>query len=95
MAIYRKDRSFDRIFEEVTLDKIPMDYVNNIKLTLKDGSSVILDKQDFEGYDEPHEFVNTRDDIRDISISLDYEKIKEDISSNINGMMTKLFKTDD
>jgi len=95
MAIYRKDRSFDKIFEEVTLDKIPMDYVNDIKLTLKDGSTLILDPNDFAGYDQPHDFVNTRDDIRDISISLDYEKIKQDISSNINGMMTKLFKSDE
>jgi hypothetical protein len=27
MSIERKDRSFDKIFEEVTFDRIPMDYV--------------------------------------------------------------------
>ena len=43
MAIEKKDRSFDKIFDQVTLEKIPMDYVKQVKVNLIDGTTIDVD----------------------------------------------------
>lgn len=92
MAIHKNDRSFEKIFNEVTLDKIPMQYVNNVKLNLKDGSTILLQAEDIKNYQEPSEITSQRSDIKDMSIALDYQRIQKDISSDVKGIMNKLFK---
>ena len=92
MAIHKNDRSFEKIFNEVTLDKIPMQYVNNVKLNLKDGSTILLQAEDIKNYQEPSEITAQHSDIKDMSIALDYQRIQKDISSDVKGIMNKLFK---
>lgn len=97
MPIERKDRSFDRIFDEISLESIPMGYIKNIKIVLVDGTEVDLQS------DELGEFDNTAflfqhfksEDIIDIGIQLDYEKIKTDVTKDVNAVLNTLFDDDD
>lgn len=93
MAIHKKDRSFDRIFEQVTLDKIPMDYIHFVQINFEDGSTIELSTSDIQHLSDPSEISGTqeRTDIKDINISLDYERIKSDISFNVKKVLNKFF----
>ena len=93
MPIERKDRSFDKIFEQVSLDTIPMDYVQAVRVNLLDGSILELDASQIQGLSSEKEIVQTlkRNDITDVQISLDYESIKADVSNNVKRLLKQHF----
>jgi hypothetical protein len=92
MAIERKDRSFDRIFEEVDVHSVPSKYINSVEIILRNGDRIQLN--DLE---EAADLVNHIDkgEIEDISISLDYEAIKGDVTSEIKNVLNSFFKEDE
>ena len=92
MAIERKDRSFDRIFDEVDVHSVPAKYINSVEVILRNGDRIQL-----QDLDEAADLVNHIDkgEIDDISISLDYESIKEDVTSEIKNVLDALFKDND
>lgn len=94
MAIERKDRSFDKIFDQVTLDRIPMDYVMQIKISLLDGNIVHMDKDQIGDIGDEVDIVESleRNDIADVEIQLDYESIKNDVSRKVKKVLNKHFK---
>jgi hypothetical protein len=96
MAIERKDRSFDRIFDEVSLDTIPIDYLKSIMLVLIDGTEVELHREDLEflGSNSQEDLISklAREDVVDIAIQLDYDLIKNDVTKNVNAILDTLFK---
>jgi hypothetical protein len=94
MAIERKDRSFDKIFDQVTLDRIPMDYVMQIKISLLDGNIVHMDKDQISDIGDEVDIVESleRNDIADVEIQLDYESIKNDVSRKVKKVLNKHFK---
>mgnify|MGYP003642361348 FL=1 len=96
MPIVRKDRSFDKIFDEVTLEKIPMNYILEVRLHLADGSCIDLDKSKVVHLSDPSEITQMvgRTDVTDVAISLDYETIKKDISNKVKGVLGTFFKED-
>ena len=93
MPIHKKDRSFDKIFEQVSLDTIPMDYVQAVRVNLMDGSILELDKSQIQGLSSEKEIIQTlkRNDITDVQISLDYESIKSDVSNNVKKLLQQHF----
>lgn len=96
MAIQRKDRSFDKIFDQVTLEKVPMDYVMGVKIHLLNGQIVEVDREDLDNFKDESEFSGgfKREDIADIAISLDYDAIKEDVSATVAAILDGLFSED-
>jgi hypothetical protein len=92
MPIERKDRSFDRIFNEVEIKSVPPKYINEVKITLRDGSTILLSSME-----EASEVTNALDieEIADISISLDYENVKKDVTKEINDILKQHFKEGD
>ena len=97
MAIERKDRSFDKIFDEVTLEKIPMNYIMEVRLHLQDGSVINLDKSKVVHLSDPSEIMEMtgRNDILDVAISLDYESIKKDIGTKVKNVLGSFFNDGD
>lgn len=96
MPIERKDRSFDKIFDEVTLDKIPMEYVQEVRVNLLDGSVIIIDKPQLQNLSSEDDIINNlkRNDIIDVQLSLDYESIKSDVSKNVQNVLSNYFKNE-
>lgn len=93
MAIEKKDRSFDKIFEQVTLEKIPMDYVKQVKVNLIDGTTIDVDVESVRSYDDELDIITQlgRSDVTDVQIALDYESIKKDISEQVKLGLNKYF----
>ena len=97
MAIEKKDRSFDKIFDQVRLEKIPMDYVRQVKVNLIDGTVIDLELDSVRKFDDEADIVTSlgRSDVSDVQIQLDYESIKADISKQVKAGLSKYFVSQD
>ena len=98
MPIERKDRSFDLIFDQVSMDQVPADYIDEVHLHMLSGEVVTLTKEDLlllrNNPDETSEnLISTliRDDMSEISLKLDYEAIKSDVLSGVTNFLGKYF----
>jgi hypothetical protein len=95
MPIERKDRSFDLIFDQVSMDEVPADYIIEIKIVLIDGTEVRLDNEDLYGMNQNGSSALgsiDRESIVDISVKLDYEAIKADVQSGVGSYLGKFFE---
>lgn len=93
MAIERKDRSFDHIFEEVSFERVPMDYVETLKIHMVDGTVVDFTQEDISKADNEMDLLDgiSREDINDVAITLDYESIKQDVSDTVRSVLDSFF----
>lgn len=93
MAIERKDRSFDQIFEEVSFERVPFDYVQTLKIHLVDGTVVDVSEEEIRSADNELDLFENiaREDIADVQITLDYDGIKEDVSNTVEDVLKSFF----
>lgn len=94
MPIERKDRSFDLIFDQVSMDHVPADYIIEISISLLDGSTLTITREDLyniENGQSPMAAV-VREDVADVSVKLDYEAIKQDVQDGVKGYLGKFFE---
>lgn len=93
MAIERKDRSFDQIFEEVSFERVPMDYVETLKIHLVDGSVLNVSQEEIRSAENEAEILDgiEREDISDVAITLDYDSIKADVSNTVTEVLRAFF----
>ena len=95
LAISRKDRSFDKIFQEVTLGKVPMEYVFKMYISLMNGDTIEIDRSTLLKVDDnpDADFLSGIDkaEIKDIQLSIDYESIKKDVSGGVKKLMDIYF----
>ena len=95
MPIERKDRSFDIIFDQVSLDHVPAEYILEIIIDLIDGKQVTMTKEDLiriekSGQDVVNQIM--KEDIKDIQVKIDFERVKLDVLNGVGGFLGKYFK---
>jgi hypothetical protein len=97
MPIERKDRSFDKIFDEVTLDKIPMEFISRVNITFSDGSQTEISGIELQNMDSEHDILKRfeHDGVLDVAIQLDYSGIKEKVSNDVKQVLGTMFKDPD
>ena len=94
MPIERKDRSFDLIFDQVSMDEIPADYIIEIRISLLDGTELTLTNEDLHNIEQRGQSPMStiaREDIADIAVKIDYEAIKHDVQNGVSGYLGKFF----
>lgn len=95
MPIERKDRSFDQIFDQVSLDHVPIEYIIEIVLELRNGDTVIIEREDLLMMESKTGNAMSsimKDDIENISVKIDYEAVKEDVIGSVEGFLGKYFE---
>ena len=95
MPIERKDRSFDIIFDQVSLDHVPAEYILEIIIELIDGKQVTMTKDDLVIIEKDgKDIFNTiiKEDINDIQVKIDFELVKSDVLNGVGGFLGKYFK---
>lgn len=95
MPIERKDRSFDIIFDQVSLDHVPAEYILEIIIELMDGSSISMTKEDLIEIERSGKDIVShlmKDDIKDIQVKIDFELVKSDVQNGVGGFLGKYFK---
>lgn len=98
MAIHRRDRSFSKILDEVDVESIPVHFIKRLKLTLIDGRTVVIDKDDLQRVDTIEELLMASSyvgEIVDMGIELDYDGIEEDVTDQVNRLLNYKDKKDD
>ena len=93
MAIERKDRSFDQIFEEVAFERVPFDYVQTLKIHLVDGTILDVPRETIESAENELEILDglERDTISDVAITLDYDGIRSDVEQTAKSVLAAFF----
>ena len=89
MAIKKTDRSFEQIVNEVQMQEIPIEYIVNIKIQLSSGKTVILQQKDIKHVKTTNELLKTvskGDEIEDMQVVLDYEKIRINVEKQIRNL---------
>jgi hypothetical protein len=94
VPIERKDRSFDKIFDEITLDKIPMDFIHTVKITFTDGSVTEISGIELQNLNSEHDILRRfeNEGVVDVAIQLDYPAIKEEVQNEVKGVLEQFFK---
>jgi len=95
MPIERKDRSFDLIFDQVSMDHVPAEYIKEVRVDLSTGERITLTKDDLQmiknkSADEIIKAL-TVDSMSNISLKLDYTAIKSDVTRGVEGFLGKHF----
>ena len=95
MPIERKDRSFDLIFDQVSMDHVPAEYIKEVRVDLSTGERITLTKSDLQmiknkSADDIIKAL-TVDSKSNISLKLDYTAIKSDVIRGVTGFLGKHF----
>jgi len=95
MPIERKDRSFDLIFDQVSMDHIPAKYIKEIAVDLGTGERITLTQDDLlmiknKSADDIIAAL-TVDTMSNISLKLDYSAIKSDVLRGVTGFLGQHF----
>jgi hypothetical protein len=85
------------VFEEITLNVVPLKYLHSIQITFKDKKVWDIDintkgeEPDWESLEKNiHEmFANYQEQIENIDFKLDTEKVKRDITKETNNFLKK------
>ena len=91
MPIHKRDRSFQNIVRDVSIDEVPLDYIERMILVLENGDRVIFEGEDLQDVEEPNIvlFIMSAMDelgedygspVNDIEIVIDYNKLEEEIN---------------
>lgn len=98
MAIFRRDRSFSKIINEVDVESIPVHFIKRLKISLIDGSTIIIDHEDIQKVESIEALLIASDfasDIVDMAIELDYDGIEEDVTDQVNRLLNYKDPKDD
>jgi antitoxin component of MazEF toxin-antitoxin module len=98
MALIKKDRSFDDILSGVMMNELPLKFVASVTLHLSNGSSIIFDGKDLKGVTDVDELLESdaieefREMIVDIQITMDNDRLKENVTGYVSTLLALHFK---
>lgn len=90
MAIFRRDRSFSKIINEVDVESIPVHFIKRLKITLFDGTIITIDRDELQKVESIESLLmssNFVHEMMDMSIELDYDGIEEDVTDQVNRLL--------
>ena len=98
MAIYKKDKSFSNILDDILFDNIPIEYIHWIVLHLTDGRKIKVVPSDLSNvadtdnlFDDPR-LESIGPIVDDIEIVMDSDKLKNNVLQYVNKVLGKHFK---
>jgi protein-L-isoaspartate O-methyltransferase len=98
MAIFRRDRSFSKIINEVDVETIPVHFIKRLKLTLFDGRMEIIEGDELSDAPSMEALLMTKEyvsEIMDMAIELDFDLIETDVTDQVNRLLNFKDKKDD
>lgn len=90
MPIEKNDRSFDRIFDEVELIKVPPQYIESVLVTFSTEETL-----EFDSIEHATEVIKNLEEglgVLDISVRLDHDLIRDEVTTEIKTALGKFFK---
>ena len=84
------DRSFDKIFDEVELIKVPPQYIESVLVTFSTEETL-----EFDSLEHATEVIKNLEEglgVLDISVRLDHDLIRDEVTTEIKAALGKFFK---
>lgn len=97
MAIYQRERDFQKIFSEIDIDVVPLRFVKDITCILSDGRKVVLDEHDLREADEGNiddlenliKQLDFYEHLSDLNIRINYDKVEQDVGTDVENILNK------
>jgi len=90
MPIEKNDRSFSKIFDEVELVKVPPQYIESVLVTFSTEETL-----EFDSIEDATEVIKNLEEglgVIDISVKLDHDLIRDEVTTEIKTALGKFFK---
>lgn len=105
MPIHKRDRSFQKIINEISIDDVPPEYVQSVSFFLENGDEIIFDREVLDDINEENIFsfimttVEQIDEgnnspVSDLQIIIDYKKLEKKVKSITTDLLEKKDKND-
>jgi hypothetical protein len=97
VAIKKKDRSFEELLGDVVWDDVPIDYIEQITISLDGGDSIILKQDDLDGIKNTSELFNTPgldqlvSRVRNVDVKVDTLKLKNVVHKHVRTLLGRHF----
>jgi len=92
MAIYKKDRQFSKIMDDVELLTIPVCFIKRLYVYLEDGKEIYFEGEDIQELDSVDQLLyraSFSDQISDIRVELDFTAIEKTITKQVKLLLDK------
>lgn len=95
MPIRKKDRSFDDILNDVIMSEVPVQYISEITVILRDGRTLTFQASDINDMDNVKNILERKglDEysklIADVQITMDSQKLKENVTGFVSALLEK------
>jgi hypothetical protein len=95
MAIYRRERNFQNLMKEISVETIPLKFVRRITCVLFDGSAVQFNNTDLDqGGSEDLETMLKEleffDSISDLNVEIDFGRVEADVSEHVANILKRI-----
>ena len=99
MAIKKKDRSFEDLLGDVVWDDVPVDYIEQITITLEGGDLLIFNHEELKNIsvNKTSELFNAPgleqlvSRVRNIDVKMDTSKLKSAVHKHVRTLLGKHF----
>ena len=97
MAIRKKDRGFEDILKDIVMEEVPIEYVTHIQLKMSNGNILEFGRDELVGLRTAGEVLKAsgmehlRDDVVDIEVFIDSNKIKTRVIKYVRELMSDKF----
>lgn len=95
MPIRKKDRSFDDILNDVVMHEVPVQYISEITVILRDGRTLSFAAEDITDIDNIKNILERKGleeyskMIADVQITMDSQKLKENVTGFVSALLEK------
>lgn len=95
MPIRKKDRSFDDILNDVIMSEVPVQYISEITVILRDGRTLTFQASDISDMDNVKNILERKGLeeysklIADVQITMDSQKLKENVTGFVSALLEK------
>ena len=95
MPIRKKDRSFDDILNDVIMSEVPVQYIAEITVILRDGRTLTFESSDINDMDNVKNILERKGLeeysklIADVQITMDSQKLKENVTGFVSALLEK------
>ena len=100
MAIKKKDRSFEDLLGDVVWEDVPIDFIEQITITLDDNEQLIFRQEELKGIKNTSELFNTNgldqlvSRVKNVDVKMDTNKLKSAVHKHVRTLLGKHFSDD-
>ena len=86
------------MIQDIEVQTIPLKFVQQIKVELRDGNTIIFTKNEWHKYETFDDFIKDQPypaNLKSISFQWDFDLIEEMVNDSVDGIVNKVRKSDD